>query len=505
MRLMFAVLCLHMFVPLLEAAAPREAAAPPNVIIFITDDESWLERSAYGWSTLPTPAFDRVARDGVLFTHGYTSAPSCAPSRASLLTGRNFWELEQGAFIQAWLPKKFPVLPDLLKRAGYHVGHTGKGWGPGVFPDDGHGKDSAGTHYNRLRFAHPEEGTSGIDYAANFVKFLNQRPVDAPFFFWVGVVEPHGPWAENNWQKLLKTGFPTEDVPVPGFLPNTPGIRRERANILYEIHYADLRLNEILQILEEQNELDNTLLIVTSDNGTAIPRSKASPYDWGVHEPLAIMWPKNVPSGRVVEDFVNFPDLAPTILESAGVDIPEGMSGRSILNLLQSKKEGWIEEDRDFVVTGLEWHGEFDPINLSHRTIRDKRYAYIRNFHENPGQDQDASLFLPDEQFDETAETAPLSQLLLKHPNAPQLAAYKAALLGPRPLEELYDLEADPWQLTNQIDNPEFTEIRDRLKAKMHEYQLQTNDPRATGDMEIFEETREFVQDRKRKGYGRTK
>src|SRR5687768_1369462 len=95
------------------AAPATQPAKPPNVVVFITDDESWLERSAYGWANIPTPHFDRVAREGVLFAHGYTSAPSCAPSRASLLTGRNFWELEHGAFIQAWLPAKFPCLPDL--------------------------------------------------------------------------------------------------------------------------------------------------------------------------------------------------------------------------------------------------------------------------------------------------------------------------------------------------------------------------------------------------------
>ncbi len=105
--------------------------ARPNILFFLTDDESWLERSAYGWSKLPTPAFDRVAREGVLFTNGFTSAPSCAPSRACVLTGHHFWELEQGAFIQAFIPKKYPIVTRILARHGYQVGRTGKGWGRG--------------------------------------------------------------------------------------------------------------------------------------------------------------------------------------------------------------------------------------------------------------------------------------------------------------------------------------------------------------------------------------
>ncbi len=446
----------------------------PNIVIFMTDDESWLERSAYGWSKLPTPHFDRVAEAGVLFTHGYTSAPSCAPSRASLLTGRNFWELEQGALIQAWLPEKFPVLPDILADNGYHVGRTGKGWGPGVHPEGAHGPDSAGQIYNSVEVAERQEHISAVDYPANFAEFLDARPEGQPFFFWVGVTEPHGGWASDNHQKLAeKYGLALDDVTVPGFMPDTPAIRRQRADFLYEICYADDQLGAILGILTERGELENTLLIVTSDNGTGVPRSKATQYDWGVHEPLAIMWPARVPAGRTVEDFVKFPDLTPTMLEAAGVAVPSGMSGRSILDILLSGKSGQVDPSRDWVATGLEWHGEFDPVSRSSRAIRDSRYAYIVNYGNIPGTEPDPLLRLRD------------------------------LPLLPRPDEELFDLEKDPWQMQNVIDDPEYAEVKERLKAKLKAYQLETNDPRATGEMKIFEETRQFVQKRKRAGYPR--
>ena len=316
----------------------------PNVLLFITDDESWLERSAYGWSTLPTPHFDRVARQGVLFTNGFTSAPSCAPSRASILTGRNFWEPKQGAFIQAWLPKEFPVLPQLLADHGYLVGRTGKGWGPGVYPEQGHGPEVAGKVFNERKVADPLRGISPIDYAGNLKAFLRERVSGQPFFFWAGTAEPHGGWDKDNHLRLEREcGVSLDDIKVPPFVEDTVANRKMRANFLYEVCYADKQLGRMLDHLESAGELENTLVIVTSDNGTAITKGKATPYDWGTHEPLAVMWPARVPKGRTVTDFVNFVDFAPTILEAAGVKTPASMSGRSFLDVLLSNRSGRID------------------------------------------------------------------------------------------------------------------------------------------------------------------
>ncbi|NQU43510.1 sulfatase-like hydrolase/transferase [bacterium] len=477
----------------------------PNIIFFITDDESWLERSIYGWSKLPTPNFDRVARDGVLFTHGYTSAPSCAPSRASVLAGRNFWELEEGAFIQAWLPAKFPVVPEVLEAGGYHAGHTGKGYGPGVYIPSfpGRSRNAAGDLYNSILIENPEEGISNIDYPANFEQFLDGRAEGQPFWFWVGTIEPHSPVGEDNPEKLAeKYGMTLDKVDVPGFLPDTPGSRRERAKILYEICYADETLGKFLKILEDRGELENTLLIVTGDNGTQIPRSKATPYDWGVHEPLAIMWPARVKPGRTVDDFVSFPDLGVTMIEAAGLPVPESMSGRGILGTLLSDQEGQVDPSRDFIVTGLEWHGEFDPMNRASRMVRDNRYEYIVNYGTgtyygtvNPAK------ALPDSEFEKTAATATSGEIVYKHPTHPKMKPFVPLLLETHPPEELYDLEKDPWQVNNVIDDPAYAEIKARLKEKMKAYQIKTGDPRATGNMETFIRTREFVQERKRRGY----
>lgn len=480
----------------------QAAKARPNLLIFLTDDESWLERSAYGWSKLPTPHFDRVAKQGVLFTRGYTSAPSCAPSRASLLTGRHFWELEEGAFIQAWLPTKFPVLPDLMEAGGYHAGYTGKGWGPGVLEPAGRKRNPAGDAYQKMRRSAPEEAISPIDYAANFDDFLKRKPKGKPFWFWVGSTEPHGPYGRDNHRKLAKYKVTMEEVKTPEFLPDTPAIRRDRANFAYEICYTDEDLGRVLRVLEEHGELENTLVIVSSDNGTAIPRSKTNLQDWGLHVPMAMMWPARVPAGRRVDDFVNFVDLAPTMLEAAGLPVPRSMSGRSILPVLTSKRSGRVDPARSWVAGGLEWHGEFDPVSLAARTIRDERYHYIVNYGKEPRIPLDPAKRLPDSEYSKTAATASLTALLEKHPEHPAVKRFIPLLADARPREELYDTKEDPWEMNNLAGSPQHAPILARLKKQLEELQRRTKDPRITGDMQTFEKTRQYVQKRKRDGYG---
>jgi uncharacterized sulfatase len=453
------------------------AAAPPNILFFITDDESAVERSAYGWSKLPTPAFDRVAKDGVLFTNGFTTAPSCAPSRASVLTGRHFWQLEQGGFIQAFIPRKYPTVPQMLADHGYDVAYTGKGWGPGSHPTLGISSDSLGRKFGRATITDPPKGVHDNDYAGNFAKFLKTRGASKPFFFWAGVMEPHEPSGPDNHILLEKEfGVTLNEVSLPPFMEDTPRKRRARANFLYEICLADRHLARMLASLEERGLLENTLVVVTSDNGTAISdgsqeaRGKASPYDLGCHVPLVMMWPARVPGGRTVTDFVSFADFAPTFLEAAGLAVPAGMTGRSVLPILASGKSGRVEPERNFIITGLEWHGEFDPVSRSCRSIRDDRYAYLVRYANVDGQGQ------------------PLET---------------AALVKPVK-EEFYDLEKDPWQLHDLAGDPAVAAEQKRLAEQLREECARRGDPRFTSDMALFAKTRAYVQKRKKIGYSET-
>lgn len=483
------------------AALQAAETARPNILIVINDDQSWLECSAYGRSSVPTPHFDRVAKAGVLFTRAYCSAPSCAPARAALLTGRNFWELRQGAFIQAWLPAEFPTLPERLEAVGYHAGYTGKGWGPGVKEPTGQRADPAGKAWNSVRLKSPPKGISSVDYTANFAQFLDARPAGKPFYFWAGLLEPHAPWGADNHAQL---GAGLDDVKLPGFIPDTPGVRRQRANYLFEVQHADRTLGTLLDLLQQRGQLANTLVIVTADNGTSLPRAKTNVYDWGVHVPLAVMWPARAPAGRTVSDFVGFPDLAPTVLEAAGVPLPPDITGRSLLKTLLSQSAGRVDPARDVTVNGVEWHGNLPPIDIAARMIRDDRFAYLVNYSNTPRYAPSDRPSQPDEHYAANAEKLDAMPLLAAHPGRPELQPFIRLIKAPRPPEELYDCVADPDQLQNLADRPEFADVKARLRARLEAYQRQTGDPRITGDMAIYAQTREFVQRRKAAGYDDT-
>lgn len=447
---------------------------PPNILFVITDDESAVERNAYRQSKLPTPAFDRVAKDGVLFANGFATAPSCAPARASVLTGRQFWELEQGAFIQAFIPRQVPTVSQILADHGYEVACTGKSWGPGSHPTLGISSTSLGRQVGGAMIADPPQGVTAGDYAGNFARFLQTRDAGKPFFFWAGVNEPHEPWGPDNHLRLEQEfGVTLDEVSLPPFVADTPENRRERASFLYEICLADRQLARMLASLEERGLEENTLVVVTADNGTYIRdgdgelRGKASPYDLGCHVPLAMMWPARVPAGRTVTDFVSFADFAPTFLGAAGIAVPAGMTGRSLLPILTSGKSGRVEPDRDWIITGLEWHGELDPASRSCRSIRDDRYASIVRYANVDGQGR------------------PLDA---------------AALVRPVK-EEFYDLDKDPWQLHDLAGDPAVAVEQKRLANQLREEGSRGGDPRFTGEMALFVKTRAYVQKRKQIGY----
>lgn len=454
------------------------AAERPNIVVFITDDESWLERSAYGWSNLPTPAFDQVARNGVLMTNGYSSAPSCAPARASLLTGRHFWQLEEGAVIQAWLPRKYPVFPQQLSDAGYEIGHTGKTWGPGIYPEQGHDAEAAGRAIRNHAVTPARPGMSRIDYAANFSDFLKQRNNQQPFCFWAGVIEPHGPWDQGNVQRLENEfGISLEDIPVPDFTADNEANRERRASMLYEICYADQQLQRVLDSLKESGEWDNTLLIVTSDNGSYLPsgekpsHGKATAYEWGTHVPLAFHWPGKIPAGRTVTDFVSFADIGPTLLEAASAPVPESMTGRSFLTSLMSEKSGRVDPSRNHVITGLEWHGEFDPASRSFRSLQTDQFSLLLHY------DNSAA----ERKHDGTGQPIPATKV------------------------ELFDMNRDPWQQKNLANSPDFQQKKQELLNQLQTAGRESGDPRFTGEMATFRKMRDFVQKRKKAGYPKGK
>ncbi|MEO2006406.1 MAG: sulfatase, partial [Candidatus Poribacteria bacterium] len=307
----------------------------PNILFAIADDASHM--GAYGHEFLSTPHFDRVAAEGVLFTHAYTTNPKCAPSRASILTGRHTWQLEEASCHFGVFPAKFAVYPSLLEATGYHVGHTGKGWAPGDYEAGGFTRNPAGPDYHGARLDPPTTRISAKDYAGNFDRFLDERPADSPFCFWYGGHEPHRAYEEGSG---VRAGKNTADITPPAYLPDDEIVRSDLLDYAFEIEWFDTHLGRMLAKLEEIGELDDTLIVVTSDNGMPFPRVKGQMYEADFNMPFAVRWGHGVDGGRVVTDFVSFRDIAPTFVEAAGLAPPESITGRSFLDVVTSSDDG---------------------------------------------------------------------------------------------------------------------------------------------------------------------
>ncbi|MEM7514735.1 MAG: sulfatase-like hydrolase/transferase, partial [Bacteroidota bacterium] len=256
-----------LIIPLLLFLSCQEEEAPqrPNILFAIADDQSFPHAGAYGCTWIETPAFDKVAKKGLLFTQAFTPNAKCAPSRACILTGRNSWQLEEAANHWCVFPEKFTTFPEVLSKNGYEVGRTGKGWAPGVAMKNGEPRELIGKVFNDHKLTPPAGYISPLDYAENFKQFLGERKADAPFMFWYGGFEPHRAY---EFQAGMKKGNKvlSEIDSVPPFWPDTDTVRADMLDYAYEVEYFDQQLGKMLEVLEEQGLLENTIVIVTSDN-----------------------------------------------------------------------------------------------------------------------------------------------------------------------------------------------------------------------------------------------
>lgn len=443
-------------------------ARPPSVLVCIADDASWAHFGANGERAIRTPHFDRVAREGVNFTRAFASSPSCTPSRAALLTGQDFWRLGSTANLWSAWPRGLQGYPDRLAAAGWAVGAQGKGWGPGDFRAGGRTNNPAGPA------------------ARDFRTFLRSVGTDQPFCFWYGSTDPHRPYDAGSG---ARAGIDPASVTVPPFLPDTPEVRGDLGDYLAEVQRFDAQLGDLLAALAEAGRLDDTLVIVTSDNGMPFPRAKANVYDAGARVPLAIRWPTRIPAGRVVDDLVDLADLAPTILEAAGLPLPAEMSGRSLWPVLGTTRMGWVDPTRDDVVIGRERHAAVRAGNLSYpvRALRTPTHLFIRNFTPERWPAGDPPVF-GDVDDHRSADTGPAKRAVVRHDGSPGGQRLFDLAFARRPAEELYDLAADPWQTNNLAAEPAHAAARDALRTRLDEHLRRTGDPRAGGGGLAFEQ-----------------
>lgn len=471
-----------------ESPQSREEKRP-NILFAIADDQSYPYASAYGTKGIRTPAFDEVAKKGILFTNAFVAAPQCSPSRAAILTSRNIWQLEEAGTHSSYFPKKHTVFTDLLENSGYQIGFTGKPWGPGNWQDAGWSRNPVGPEYNSRKFQKvPTSGISKTDYFENFKDFFAQKPAGKPFFFWYGGQEPHRDYEEVSG---IKSGMKLSDATVPAFLPDVNLVKSDVLDHYLEIEWFDAQLGKMLRFLQEKGELDNTIVVVTADNGMAFPYAKANLQEYGTHVPLAICWGKNISGQKVVNELVGMIDLAPTFLEIAQIkDVPE-MTGKSLSQILFSKNKT-ATKVRDYVLTGRERHTQARPDNLGYpaRAIRTEEFLFILNLKPErwpagdpapEGSTREHSLWPGYHDIDNSPTKLMLIENSAQYPNFFKLGYEK------RQAEELYQIKDDPACLKNLAANPNYQRTKAKLRNILETDLKAQGDPRMIGNGDIFE------------------
>jgi uncharacterized sulfatase len=476
------------------SAASVMADKRPNILVAISDDQSFPHTSAYGYQAISTPAFDRVAKMGVLFNNAFTPAPGCSPMRAAFLTGRNIWQIENAGTHASSFPKKYEVYQDRLEAAGYFIGCTGKSWRPGNWKVDGWDHNPAGPSWDKRKLK-PPAGISKNDYAANFADFLKDRPKDKPFSFWFGATEPHRSFGKGIG---IENGLDPSKVVVPKFLPDTPEIRSDILDYCFEIQWFDQHLGRMLDQLEQAGELDNTLVVVTSDNGMAFPRAKANCYEYGIHMPLAVSWPAAAKANRVVDDPVNLIDLTATIYDVSGTEPPteHPIAGRSIRNILESAEQGVVDKSRDAIFAGRERHSSsrFNSLSYPQRCIRTRDYLYIRNFRSerwpagtpqkfgsvNYAKKNDVikKVLGPMHGGYHDIDACPSLTFLIQNRENPLIGPFFHLSVDLRPAEELFDIRKDAACVNNLAADPSFAKVRTELGDRLTAYLNETDDAR---------------------------
>jgi arylsulfatase A-like enzyme len=434
-------------------------------VFVIADDWSWPHAGVYGDRVVKTPNFDRVAREGVLFTNAFCASPSCTPSRGAILTGQAVHRLENGGNLWSLLPKKFACYPDLLEAAGYAVGLTGKGWGPGTIEGSGRARNPAGPNF------------------PGFEAFLKTVPQGKPFCYWYGSQDPHRPYEKGAG---ARSGLKPEAVAVPPCLPDTPEVRDDILDYYFEVERFDRAVGAILKALDDRGLADDTLVVVTSDNGMPFPRCKANLYDTGTHMPLALRWPRRLRKGLTIDAFVSHTDFAPTFLEAAGLNPLPEMTGRSLLPLIDAAGRGApAPPGRDAVFLERERHAYVREGNLSYpcRAIRTSRFLYLRNLRPDRWPAGDPVLVHSVGPFGDV-DGGPTKDLVLDRRGDQAIKSSFRLAFEKRPAEELYDLEHDPHQLKNIAQHEDYASVKADLRARLDRWMQETGDPlaRDTGD-----------------------
>lgn len=450
-----------LFALLLLAGQAFAASTKPNIILVLSDDHSYPFLGCYGTQEMQTPNLDKFGGEGMKFHRMFVTCPQCVPSRASLMAGRSPVAARMTRFSSP-LPRDEITFPELLRKdAGYFVGVLGR-----TYHLDGSGRgpevsDKVFEEYHlrtfKERFDYVDSSNQQM-VPARMKEFFDQRPKDKPYFLWVGFNDPHHPW---------DTGTHPPDpakLKVPGFLPDLPGVRDDLSRYMGEIEHADGDFKTVLDIIKERAGLENTLILFMGDNGMAFPSGKGCLHDPGLNVPLLAWWPGVIKPGTESRALISGEDIAPTCLAVAGLPAPERMSGVNFLPLLR----GEAFEPRHYVFGERGPHGgaTFTENTLASamdysRSVRSDKYKLIYNVTPN----------IPYAPVDSAGDPG-WQAMVAAHKDSLLASEFETLYFtSPRPVYELYDLDADPSELHNlagQKDTAAIqTGLREALQKKM--------------------------------------
>lgn len=502
----------------------------PNIVFIFADD--WGRFASLYAAVRPdgatadglnelirTPNIDRVAKQGVLFRNAHVSSPSCTPCRSALLSGQYFWRTGRGAVLHGVWDSSIPSYPLLLRDGGYHIGKSHKVWGPGSpvdapFGGKKHAYEKAGGRINRFsqnvtaiiqKGVPREEAKERIyqEVRGNFRQFIAAREAGKPFHYWFGPTNTHRKWLRGSGKTLWDLDPDQLKGKLPAFLPDVPEVREDVADYLGEVAALDGAIGVLMDELQATGEMENTIIVFSGDHGApGFPHGKCNLYTFGTGVTLVMAGP-GIKGGRVVDDFVNLTDLAPTFLEAAGLPIPSVVTGRSLWPVLRSDKAGLVDPARTWVVTGRERHTQIArPGNVPYpqRALHTNTHLYIINFKPEryPMGDpyrlaDEKDPFTPEQLREDTRitltdmDSGPTKAWLVGKRDDPEWKSFYELAFGKRPREELYDLVKDPWQMKNLAGDPAHEKIRAELETRLMEELRRTDDPRVVEDGGKFE------------------
>jgi arylsulfatase A-like enzyme len=423
-------LLLILILPFLGIGTQTASAEPPNILVFVADDVNWDDFGCYGNEAIRTPNIDSLAAGGLLCKNAFLTTPQCSPTRISVLTGK-YAHTVRAEDLHTPLPAGQKMVPAYLCEAGYFTGHMRK------------------THYG-------PEGEKQFDWYSKdfeFDRFLDEAG-EKPFFLWVGFRDAHRPYEPG----AVDPPHDPAKVKVPPYLVDDQATREDLALYYDEIARMDENIGRFLAELKTRNELENTLIVYFNDNGRPFPRAKGSLYDSGIKTALLFQWPAKLKAGSVHKGLSSLIDLAPTLLEAAGVPIPEEMQGTSMLpRLLDPDLPG-----RDSVYSERNWHNCDEHM----RSVRTLKYKLIRNAYTDLPHGTAADL-----------SRSPSWRSLKDLKDAGKLAPEQSQIFQvPRPSHELYDVEADPWEFNNLAEDPDHAAVVKELESKLDQWTRETDD-----------------------------